>query len=388
MSSNSKSAAAALTIPSPLGEQAGRVLAGVALITIVFAAWAVHLGTVAEWTMRELRVLPTLSVFALCTLVTLVVQGGRLSNRSLLYGGLSAAIFLLAIQYVHHPNTVWIDPAPIVEPPASTDEHAAGESGESPLRPAELPVYKPAVPRSIGTEWVRFELAIFAAVLLGAWLGRGVSNSGQFVAFVMCAAAGNIWLNTPLPSGMNPAHAVPEAAGVTHPLSLLRIPWPPQIGLIGLSPSVTEILCFSAVLEAARQQRFHVVSIVFGAFAGFCGGSFLALDPPAWPALPSLMCGVGTLVAGWPDLKMKAHDAVRALLIGVTLMVALLGLAVLRRKLAPPPEVVPEPTNYPGTTLKKGLSDHCSSQICQFSLNNSSMNVDKSEMCNGRMIRA
>lgn len=348
--------ATALLLPAAHGEQAGRALAGAALITLVFAAWAAHLGPVAEWTLRELRVLPALSVLLLSTFVALFIQGGRLSARMLVCSGLAAATLLLVIQYVHRPVSVWIDSTPIVETPASADEHAQpqNESNENPP-PVEPASAKPVPSHTIPAEWLRFELAIFAAVLLGTWLGRGLSTPGQFVAFVMCSAAGNIWLNTPMPTAINLAQAVPEAAGACHPLSLLRIPWPPQIGQIGVAPALTEILCFSAVLEAARMLRYHTVSIVFGAIAGFCGGSFLALDPPAWPALPSLMCGVGTLVATWPDLKMKAHDAVRALLIGVTLMAALLGLSVLRRKIAPQPEPVPENQNYPGTAINKSV---------------------------------
>jgi len=349
MNSALKSSDAQLVAPAPWGEQAGRALAAAALATFVFAAWATQLDSIAQWHSRELRVLPTLSIFLLCALGALMVQGGRLSARMLLAGGFSAAILMLAIQSIHRTSAAWIE-SPVVTEPAETDaeSHPSSESsGVTAVLAPEIPVRPPAPKNNVVTEWLRFELAIFAAILLGTWLGRGVLNSGQFVAFVLCATAGNIWLNTPMPGTLL---AVPEAAGSGHALSLLRIPWPPQVGLIGLSPSLTEVLCFSAVLEASRNLKFHVVSILFGAFSGFCGGAFLALDPPAWPALPALMCGVGTLIASWPDLKMKAHDAVRALLIGVTLMTVLLGLTVLRKKLTPPPEPVPETTQYPGTT--------------------------------------
>lgn len=345
----------------PWSEQAGRIVSSAALITLVFTAWATHLNAVAEWNARELRVLPALSIFILCALVALFVQRGGLSKHVLLAGGLASSMLLLGIQHIHSRNATWMDAASGIESPAiaDTDSSTLSEQhiqNESPVKvkqqPAENPIRVSARSANICTEWLRFELAVFAAILLGSWLGRGLENSGHFVAFVLCATVGNIWLNTPQVVTSNFPLAVPEAAGAGHPLSLLRIPWPPHIGQIGLSPLLTEILCFSAVLEAAHNMRFHIASILFGTFAGYCGGSFFALDPPTWPALPALLCGLGTLVASWPDLKIKATDAVRALLVGVTLMAALLGLTLLRRRISPPPEPPPETIHYPGTAFR------------------------------------
>src|SRR3954464_10155222 len=130
----------ALLLPAAHGEQAGRALAGAALIALVFAAWAVHLGPVAEWSLRELRVLPALSVLLLSTFVALFIQGGRLSARILVCSGLAAASLLLVIQYVHRPVSAWMDSMPLVETPAVTEEHAQPhtESNENPP-PSDVP---------------------------------------------------------------------------------------------------------------------------------------------------------------------------------------------------------------------------------------------------------
>jgi hypothetical protein len=338
----------ALPLPAPRGEQTGRVVAALAITAFVFAAWGVHLEEISQWHARELRVLPALSTMVLIAFTAMIVQGGRMTARVLMGCGLSALFLLVLLHYFSPTKPEWINVVTVNESQEiETDIHTDAEGSGVMVIEAPAPPPRSSKPnRNIVTEWIRFELAIFTAILLGTWLGRGLKNSGDFIGFVLCATAGNIWINTPMAGTQL---AIPETAGHAHFLFLLRMPWPPQVGLIGMSPSLTEVLCFCAILEAARNLNFHSLSIVFGALSGFCGGAFLSLDPPSWPALPALLCGIGTLVASWPDLKMKAHDAVRALLIGVTLMTLLLALTLARRKLAPQPEPTQEPVHYPGT---------------------------------------
>src|SRR5207247_274501 len=97
---------------------------------------------------------------------------------------------------------------------------------------------------------------------------------------------------------------VPESVDPTHPISLLRMPWPPRFSYLGLSPAFTDVLVLGAIIEAARTLRFHLLSLLLGALAGYCAASFLALEPwPAWPALSMALFSCGVLAGCWPDLK-------------------------------------------------------------------------------------
>jgi hypothetical protein len=191
---------------------------------------------------------------------------------------------------------------------------------------------------------LRFQASLFAAVLLGTWLGRRVETSGELVVLLFCAIAGDVWLNT---------FRVPESVDPTHPLRLLRLPWPPAVGQLGLSPAFTDLLFLSATLEAGRALRLPTLSVVLGAVSGYCAGSFLGLEPwpawqtwPGWPALSMALFTSGVLLGCWPELKCKARDAGRALLLGALLLAALLAVASVQRMLSPAPEPPSSPARY------------------------------------------
>ncbi|MGD0091089.1 MAG: hypothetical protein ABSE73_14320 [Planctomycetota bacterium] len=317
---------AGATISDPAGsaELAGRLVIAGCLAALLYALWFPGLEGAAAWTAKELRVLPRLSVFALGALTALLVQGARPGRRFLLGGGLLAAA----------ASVWWLQWAesgalPVGRPndAASTlgSLEAAGSGAAHALMLSAGPV----------VQLLRFEAALLSAVLLGTWLGRGIQSSPQLVAMLFCAIAGDVWLNT---------FHVAETAGPDHPLRLLRLPWPPALGHLSLSPAFSDLLFLSATLEAAGRLRFHTLAVVLGAAAGYCAGSFLGLVPrPSLPALSMAMLSSGVLVGCWPDLKCSAREAGRAVLLAAVLMAALLAIAALQRMLTPAPQPQPGP---------------------------------------------
>lgn len=311
--------------PAPWAEFAGRLLVCACLATLLYALWSPRLEGASAWLAKELRVLPRMTVFVLAVLVALVVQGARATRGVLLTGGALAALAAFCL-------LPWAELWTI---PARGNDSAASDA--SPARNVML-LAGPVL------QLLRFQASLFAAVLLGTWLGRRIETSGELVVLLFCAIAGDVWLST---------FRVPESVDPTHPLRLLRLPWPPSVGQLGLSPAFTDLLFLSATLEAGRALRLHTLSVVFGAMSGYCAGSFLGLDPwpawqtwPAWPALSMAMFTSGVIIGCWPELKCKARDMARALLLGALLLAALLAMASVQRMLSPTPEPPSPPGRY------------------------------------------
>lgn len=306
-------------------ELIGRLVIAVSLAALLYALWTSRLEEAAGWTAKELRVLPRMSVFVLGALMALVLQGAHPGRLLLLGGGLLAAA----------AGAWWVQLGELWE------LHAAAPQGAALAVLAPEEVSGSSATRGIMfqagpvLQLLRFEASIFSAVLLGTGLGRWVQSSPQLIAVLFCAIAGDVWLN---------AFHVPETIGPDNPLCLLRLPWPPALGHLGLSPAFTDLLVLSATLEAARHLGFHMLSVVLGVVSGYCAGSFLGLDPwPSWPALSMVMFTSGVLVGCWPDLKCKARDAGKALLVAALLMAVLLAITSLQRILAPLPQPRPAP---------------------------------------------
>jgi hypothetical protein len=310
-----------LAAPQRLPELAGRFIVAFSLAALVFALWTCTFDAGAGWAAREARVFPRVTVFILSALVALIVQGAAPSRGLLLVlgaGAVSGSVILLAIG----------------PPAAGTEDLNAGSAAGRRVLVAMEPLLN----------LLRFEFSLFGAVLLGLCLGRDVTRPVHLIALLLCAAVGDIWLSS---SG------VIESVAAGHPLRLLRVPFPPPAGALFLAPAFTDILFFSAVLAAARNLRVHALSIVLGAVSGYAAGSFLALGPWAgWPALSMLLVASGVLIAAWPELKVSLRDALKAGLIAVLLLAFLIGMSMLRRKLAPrhAPEPAPEGHRYRNAT--------------------------------------
>jgi len=317
--------------PLRFSEFIARVVIGASLAALLYALWSSRLDSAVSWTGKELRVLPRMSLFVLTALMALIIQGQRPREIWLLGGGflaLAAAVLLLPLAQVWDVYAL----------PGEQFSTAFKAAAEQTWRPVGVSTRPDAFFAGAAVQVMRFEASILAALLLGTWLGRDIRNHLHFFTLLSLAAVGDIWMSL---------FAVPESGDSTQLLSLLRMPWPPQIGQLSLSPAFTDLLILTAVIEAGRTLRFHMLSLVLGAVAGYCAGSFLALEPwPAWPMLSMLMMGSGVLVGCWPDLKCTASDTIRALLISSLLMLTLIGFTLLHRKLNPPSPQKVEPGRY------------------------------------------
>ncbi|HEY3321871.1 MAG TPA: hypothetical protein VGP72_15490 [Planctomycetota bacterium] len=287
-------------------ELCGRLIICLSLAALLFALWTPRLEQAAMWSAKELRVLPRLSIFVLCALVALILRGAEASARRLLLLGLASAGTALLVQAVF--------PCP--------ETFAAVPKGPQILAGPVLSL-------------LLFESCLLAAVLLGLWLGRNIEHCSGFIGLLLCAIAGDLWLNG--------WARVPESVPLDHPLHLLRLPWPPALGRLGLSPAFTDIVVLSAAMEASRKLRFHVLSIVLGGLAGYAAGSVLALEPwlapwTAWGCLSMVLFTSGVLVGCWPELEWESVGIGKALLLASLLMFVLLGSTVLHSRLQPRPQ--------------------------------------------------
>jgi hypothetical protein len=325
---------------------AARLLIALALSMLFFAVWNPHLATAAYWTAREARVMPAFSVFVLASLIAACIQSAVPPRRFLSMAGLlcTAAALLLSGARVENSAAppVAATTATIILPGAK--EHARvkadvfefernGEDAQAGLAPRANPIL----------EWLGFAASLLGAVLVGSWLGRGMTRPAHYFAFLLCATAGNAWLAQMTKESIH-------GAGPDGALDLVRLSWPPP-GFGRVAISVLEVGVICALLESARGLRLHLLSIVLGAAAGFCGGAFLALEPwPNWTVMPALMSGMGVLIASWPDLKLTRGDALKALLCTASLLAVLSGLTLVRRQFVPDPPADTVPVRYRGTT--------------------------------------
>ena len=310
----------------------GRIIVAVALSMLVFAVWDEHLAVAAQWTAREWRVLPPVSIFVLMSLMALLVQAAIPTRRFVLAVGLLAAAGSIALLSLRSDINMRTDMKARAAQVAK-DDSAPTEKPEPVERSSA------AIPPTI-FNFAGFELALFSALMLGTWLGRYLRAPATFLTFVLCATAGNGWIA---------AQGIAQTEFPGHPLSLLRVPWP--AGTSHFCPTVMELLVLCAILEAARGMGLHLLSMFLGSAAGYCGGAFLALEPwPSWPTVGVVLCATGVLIASWPDLKVTRRDALKAMLAGLSLLALLLSLTMLRRYLVPEAEPAADPFRYRGST--------------------------------------
>ncbi|HYG77847.1 MAG TPA: hypothetical protein VEK08_22770 [Planctomycetota bacterium] len=307
-------AAAEHDSPARSADFIGRLIIAMSVVALLFAFWEPRLGQAAEWTAKELRILPRLSVFVVAGLFTLILQGARPARIVLLLLGaaslLTSFLLLPSVESSGFSQTELLNP---VRPsgsvsPAGYTMMAAGHF----------------------LALLRLELAVTSALLLGMWLGRDIKNGSQMLSLLLCAIVGDVWLSL---------EHVTENAPASHALSLLRLPWPPPTGHLGLSPAWTDLLFLGATLEAASRLKLHTLSVVLGAVSGYCAAGFLALEPwPAWPFLTMMMFSSGVMVASWPDMEFKFDEVLRGFILATALLMFLIGLTAIQRRLSPQPE--------------------------------------------------
>jgi hypothetical protein len=278
-------------------EQIARLAAAFGLLLLLTAVWAPLLDLAALSSAKEVRILPRLSVFFGALLASLLLAGARWRARETV-----PAMLLFACASFALKNSMT----------------AAG-----------------GVPSSALNSVLVTSQAL-AILFAGLSLGGMMQTSGALLQFLACAIAGDIWLNS---------LSIPDGAGSS--FALLRLSWPPVQGFLATAPGFGEVLVCGALAGCARRLGLPLISIVLGAFAGYCAASFLALPPwPAWPTLSVLLITSGTLIGCWPDLNLNLRDLVRALLLGISLMVVLAGFSAIQQKFTAPPKPEPELFRY------------------------------------------
>lgn len=300
--------------PAALPELAGRLVLAIAFVALVLGLFASNLQPPEGLPRGSLKTLvfPRLGAFMLAALVAGLLQGARAPSRLLLALGLVAAVLALSL-------------LPVAERPM-LGLRALAESTERET---------PALGATLAT-LVRFEVAVLAAVLLGTWLGRLLETPGHLLVVVLCAAAGDAWLSM---------LQVPETVGPGHPISLMRLNWPPAWNGISVAPTFPDVLFLAVFLEAARRFRFHGFSVAFGAAAGYAVASFLSLA--TWRVMLALpMVGLGVLMGSWPDFRCSAREVIKAFTLALVLFAALVGLTSLHKALHPPPQPRRNPLQY------------------------------------------
>ena len=319
--------------PARAAEWIGRMIIAASLAALLFALWSPRLESAASWE-KEVRSLPRLSVFVVAALCALVIQGARPSRTILATLGLLAligAIWMLPT----YTSADRLSPAARLAYGFTTPEGVRPAAPETPS--GQLLIAGPCV------TLLRFEFSLLAALLLGTWLGRDIKTGTHFLALLLCAVVGDAWF-------LSRCRAA-ESVDATHVLNLLRLPWPPPLAFFSASPAFTDVLVVSAALEAARRLKFHTLSVVLGAVAGYAAASFLALEPtPAWTSLGMIMVSIGMLAGCWPDLHLDSTEIGKVLLVSAVLMLALVMLTMLHIKLHPAPESPVDLARYQNAT--------------------------------------
>jgi len=306
--------------PVRYAEWLGRLIIAMSLAALLTAVGEPRLEQISKWIAgemqgsKELRIIPRLSVFLAAGLFALIIQGARASRKTLFFTGGAALLLSVCLlpEFARPENFSGVH----AQPAGSWSLSAAGNTMLLAARALQL---------------ARFELALVSAVLLGSWLGRDIRSGSHLVSMLLCAIVGDVWL-----SGLHIAESVPMG----HPLTLMRMSWPPPAEGMVVSPLWTDLFFLSATFEAGRRLKLHMVSVVLGAIAGYTASAFLALEPwPAWPFLSMLMFSSGVLVASWPDMTFGAREIGRGFLLASTLLLMLAGLTLIQRKLNPEPPV-------------------------------------------------
>lgn len=281
--------------PAQATECIGRVVLALAFVALVYGLLAPQWPPGENAAGPELAILPRLSAFLLTALVAGLVQGARASARMLAVGSLwaSAAAW-------------WFLP------------EASGRSGTWQAAAEDLAL---------------LQASILAAVLWGTLFARGLSKPSHLLMVVLCASAGDAWLNM--------LH-VPDTVAEGHPLKLLRLAWPPALARGTYAPSFPDLLFFALYLEAGRKFRFHAPSILFGAVAGYAVATLLSLATlRVMLALP--LVSLGVLMGAWPEFRCTGREVIAAFAAAVFVFAGLMALHTLRSALHPMPPPRPEP---------------------------------------------
>ncbi|MBI3828697.1 MAG: hypothetical protein HY291_04230 [Planctomycetes bacterium] len=289
--------------PAEALEVAGRLILALAFIALAFGLLAPHWIPSDAAAGPELSILPRLSAFLLTAFVAGLVQGARTRGKLLFIGAALATLAGLLLLPDH----------------------------EAPWRAAKPPDHAPpwiGATQDLGL----LQASILSAVLWGTLLARGLKKPSHLLMVVLCASAGDAWLNL---------LRVPETVADGHPLKLLRLAWPPAMARAAYAPSFTDLLFLALYLETGRRFRFHGPSILFGAVAGYAVATLLSLATMrVMLALP--LVSLGVLMGAWPDFRCTGREVIGAFAAALLLFAVLLGLHSLRTSLHPLPQPKPE----------------------------------------------
>lgn len=300
-------------------EFAGRVALASGVAAVVFAIWMANLPSAANWTGLYARVAPRVCVFVLGIFVALAVQGRRVKTLTLALSGTLALLGMFALQGwagLFEIFKLQPDAVPLVAGGKTQDWSAAGGNV---FFHARRDMLGPGAALLL----MRFECALFAAVLIGTCIGRGVKLGWHFLTLLLFAAICDAWLNVV---------RAPESVDANLPFAALRLPFVPAVGRLSVAPAFTDILFVSAALEASRLFPMHTFWAALGAVTGYCSGSFFGQEP-----LFSMgLAAAGMIVAAWPYLKIDSTGLGKTFFSIALLIMTLIGLVALRHKLNPP----------------------------------------------------
>lgn len=290
--------------PAQAPELLGRLLLALTFVALAYGLTAPRLSDATGGARLEAVVLLRVFLFALGGLAASLIQGARARDAAL---GASAALALAALWYLGPPHP---EAAPVVNEP---DARWAWSGSVRDL--------------------LLVQAALLAAVLSGTWLGRLLERPGHLLAVVLCAAAGDAWLNV--------LH-VPESVGPGNPVRLMRFSWPPPLSGLHAAPTFADIFFLALYLEAARRFRFRLLAVAAGAVTAYAVASLLSLI--AMKTMLSLpLVGLGVLMGAWPQFRCSAGDVIRAFALALLLFAVLLGFNSLRDAFHPRTEPPPHP---------------------------------------------
>ena len=324
--------------PATFMQSAGQAALACGVVVVVFAVWMANLPGAANWP-GLYRVMPRLSIFALGVFAALAVQCRRTNSLALAAGGLLALIGMLALQnwaLLFEVFKLQPDAVPLVAGGKALDWTAAG--GDIFFH-ARTDMLGPGTAVLL----MRFECALFAAIFLGTWMGRGVKLSWHFLALLAFAAVSDGWLNH---------MRVAESVDFNDPLAALRLPFLPALGRITVAPAFTDIFFMSAALEASRLFRIHTFWIVLAAISGYLSGSLFGHEP----LLSMPLAAMAMIFASWPHIKVDSTALGKMFLSVALLIMTLVALIALRLKLnPPPPRIMREPEQLRSVAVNREI---------------------------------
>ena len=317
--------------PQTFAASFGYLMTAGALLAILFCAWFAFLPEAADWSNRLLRILPRISLFCLSLFAMALVRRTRFSDGGLFFCGVLLLCGTLLFQgWAGNFEFVKTTPPEMTAPPASTW-----------LFLGRFWIHGPANARIAGlvTLLTRFEMAIFAAVFLGIWLGRGLRHGWHFFALVIIAGLGDAWLTW---------NHIPERSENSGFLNALRLPFVPAVGSLTVAPAWTDVLLCVALLEGAIRLRLHLFSVVLAVLAAYISAACLGLEPqPGFVFLSLPLVACGTLAASWPELKLDSVALGKAFLTISLFFLVLCALWLLHFKLNFTPRHVDPPSQLP-----------------------------------------